>query len=471
MSALKSSDVLLAEVSACLEKRIGLHFPATRWRDLERGLASAAAELGLPDSLACARWLLSESPTRNQIELLASHLTVGETYFFRDGGAFAALKNRVLPQLIEQRRAAGRQLRLWSAGCCTGEEPYSLAILLRELIPRPDEWSITILATDINPKFLQKARAGVYREWSFRSTPEWVVKRYFSKRDDDCYEISAAVKEMVRFAHLNLVEDPYPSPSNGAAGMDVILCRNVLMYFTVDRTKAVVERMARCLSDGGCLLVSAVEGFHLLQTSLTPVKFGGVTACWKAAPTQPSERTISPAARLQPEAVPSWPDNAARGGALAAVGRMETARPRRERPKPGERSPEKRDASASPGRALANQGRLEEALNWCDQALAGDKLNPSLHYLRAEILLELGRTRDAGEALRRVLFLEPRFALAHVGLGDIARRLGRKEEARKHFDNARRLLEDLDPEETLPEADGMTAGRLCEIVSSMIDAH
>ncbi|HUF80183.1 MAG TPA: CheR family methyltransferase, partial [Burkholderiales bacterium] len=180
-------DALLAGVSEFVAQRIGLHFPPERWRDIERAIEAAAREFGLPDAESCARALLCAPLTHAQVEVLASHLTVGETYFFRDKNSFAALEEHILPELLRARRGSEQRLRIWCAGCCTGEEPYSVAMVLDRLIPDPEAWNLTILATDINPRFLRKAAEGIYGEWSFRGTPEWVRERYFTRRRDGRY--------------------------------------------------------------------------------------------------------------------------------------------------------------------------------------------------------------------------------------------------------------------------------------------
>ena len=114
------TDSLLPQISLLVTARMGLHFPTVRWRDLERGIASAASASGFPDAHTYSQWLLSAPPRRDQIEELASHLTVGETYFFREKSAFDALREQILPELIYARHGTTRQLRIWSAGCCSG---------------------------------------------------------------------------------------------------------------------------------------------------------------------------------------------------------------------------------------------------------------------------------------------------------------------------------------------------------------
>src|ERR1700677_3592051 len=173
-------DALWRRVSEFIAQHTGLDFRDERRLDLQRGLAAAATEFGLADAAGCAEWLLSASLTRPQFHVFASHLTIGETYFFREKKAFDALAEHVLPELIRRRRGRNQRLRLWSAACSTGEEPYSLAILVRQLLPDWRDWSVTILATDINERSLQRAAAGIYGEWSFRESAAGVKERYFT---------------------------------------------------------------------------------------------------------------------------------------------------------------------------------------------------------------------------------------------------------------------------------------------------
>ncbi|MFH1743141.1 MAG: CheR family methyltransferase, partial [bacterium] len=204
-------DTLLGELSAFVAERMGLRFPRSNWGDLDRGLTSAAREFGFGDLETFAQWVVSSQPSKEHTEILASHLTVGETYFFRDKTAFEILEQRMLPDLIRARYAEGRRLKIWSAGCCTGEEAYSIAMVIDRAVPDASEWRIDIVATDINRHFLRKAEAGVYTEWSFRQTPPWLREKYFRKTDTNKFEILPRIKSMVEFEYLNLAEDVYPS--------------------------------------------------------------------------------------------------------------------------------------------------------------------------------------------------------------------------------------------------------------------
>jgi chemotaxis protein methyltransferase CheR len=438
---------LLQAVSQSIEAQLGLHYPPERWPDLERGLRGAATELGFECVETCARQLLLASLGRAQIDSLAAHLTIGETYFFRDPAGFEALAFHVIPALVQERRGRAKRLRIWSAGCCTGEEPYSIAIALRRAIPDLDDWQITILATDLNPLFLRKAVAGVYGQWSFRGVPDEMRAAYFRRTEEGRFEISPEIRKMVTFACLNLVEDAYPALANNTNAQDLIFCRNVLMYFSREQLHKVVGKLHRCLVDGGRLWVSAAEASQELYAEFTTDAVPGATIYRKSAP---SERP-APAAPLPP----------------LEVVRPTPRPPATSRPLPSPPPPPDPVADA---RRLANEGNLAGALAACDRALSADKLVAAHHYLRGVILQEQGALGDAVAALQRALYLDPDFVVAHFALGHLRLRQGRTQEAARCFTNARALLGPCPPETLLPESDGITAGRLLAILTSMEEA-
>src|SRR5579863_9333039 len=174
-------DTLWPRLSEFIAQQTGLHFPPERRLDLQRGMLEAAADFGFVDAVTCADWLLSAPLTRPQLRTLASHLTIGETYFFREQKSFDALREHILPELIRGRRGREQRVRLWSAACSTGEEAYSLAILLQQLLPDWRDWCVTILATDINERSLRKAAGGVYGDWSLRDSSSSFRDKYFTR--------------------------------------------------------------------------------------------------------------------------------------------------------------------------------------------------------------------------------------------------------------------------------------------------
>lgn len=471
-----------SRLSEFIASSMGLHFPIERWDDLQRGLSGAAQEFGFRDPATCIDWLLSAPPTQVPLQVLANHLTIGETYFFRDQPTLDALAEHILPPLILERRAGERRLRFWCAACSSGEEPYSLAILLHELLPDLADWHITITATDINAHSLNKAAAGIYGDWSFRGAPAWLRSRYFKPTADGRYAIAPAIQRLVRFAHQNLVDDIQPSMAIDIHAMDVIFCRNVLMYFTPQQMGKVIGKLRHALIEGGWLAVSPTEASKALFPQFTAVNFPGAILFQKDAvprPPGPPVAAPSPApAFFFPEVEAALPSAPSDPVATAAQDSLAVAALLYREGRYGEvvdtlltlsarRVPEPA-ACALLARALANQGKLADALTWCERWIAADKLDAAAHYLRAVALLEQGDAGQARTSLQRALYLDPGFVLAHVALGHLERGHGKPREAGKHFANALHLLRTCQPDDPMPEADGLTAGQLAETIHSVI---
>ncbi|HCK99931.1 MAG TPA: chemotaxis protein CheR, partial [Candidatus Marinimicrobia bacterium] len=191
---------MLTRISKYIAAHFGLNFPRERYKELEKGLVSAAREMGCHDVKACIQEILSAELSSEQIEILASYLTIGETYFHREHKSFDAFRNHILPELINSRKNNERKIRIWSAACSSGEEAYTIAIIIREMLNNIQDWNVTILASDINIRALKKARQGIYTEWSFRHVPPGFKEKYFKKRVDNKYEILPEIKEMVSFS-------------------------------------------------------------------------------------------------------------------------------------------------------------------------------------------------------------------------------------------------------------------------------
>jgi len=186
-------------------------------------------------------------------------ISTNVTYFFREPEHFAFLARRVLPRLLPA-RAKQRRLRFWSAGCSSGEEPYSLAIVLREKVPEHRAWDMRILATDLSTRVLTKARQGYYESEKLRDIKPELLARYFKPEDDGAnerYRVVPAVRELVRFARLNLMNDwPMKGP------FDVIFCRNVMIYFERETRRRLVRKFWELLDQGGMLLIGHSESLN-----------------------------------------------------------------------------------------------------------------------------------------------------------------------------------------------------------------
>jgi chemotaxis protein methyltransferase CheR len=515
------SPELLLQLSKRIEGAMGLHFPPDRLHDLDRKIRLAARELAFLDVEAFAHWLLSSPLASDQVHMLAGYLTIGETYFYREPRAWKILQNEILPPLIVSRTGNNQRLRFWSAACSTGEEPYTIAMILTQAaLPNRQDWQCMILATDINPNALRRAQSGIYGSWSFRSTPPEARACYFTPAPKGQSTIRPELKKMVTFVEANLVSAD-PIPNSGL--MDVIFCCNVLFYFTPERVKRVLERFYDTLVDGGWLIVSPVETAYFSELPFVPVVIDGTTVYRKdllrpygavswptvpqsvppstpeyvpsllfSSPVSPSpqplptsEETSHPVNDLGPlftSATNSSPLSEApeltltpyeQAQAFYAQGQYEhvvttllplcSSEDKAIRPKTIESQ-----TLLLLARAYANQGRLSDAQVWCEKAITNDRFNSSLHYLLATILLEQERIPDATRALQKAVYVNPGFVLAHFALGNLLQQQQRHIAAKRYLTSALVILQGTPRDEILPESEGLTAGRLMELINSML---
>lgn len=519
-------DHLMSQLGELVSSQTGLYFPKDRWRNLKRGIDSATLDSGFEDTASYIHSLLSSPFMKKQLDTLVEHLTIGETFFFRDKKVFQILKEYILSAWTRSRQGGEQKINFWSAGCCTGEEPYSIAMLIDQMIPAIKNWEITILGTDINSRFLKKARKGVYTTWSFRETPDRLVAKYFKKTGQNSFEISPHIKKMVRFCQHNLAEGTYPAPLNNTHTMDVIFFRNVLMYFTPELRTQALQRIILSLAEGGWLIVSPSETPFVQQPNLNAVWFPGTSFYRKGLPRNGESDEIG----LRPEKKASFPsayphidpllverriqDHRNTGSASPVDSRVEEARDTQvhrrrrtdrnlddhlEKPKQDtyqealnlyekgsyEESVKKLNELVSDGqsedtfllnpesmalkaKSLANLGRLDEAQEWALKAASAEKMNPGHHYLLATIYQEQGHLSEAIKSLRRSLYLDPKFVLAHFVLGNLIQKQEGVNGSTKHLENAFSLLLSMDHDEILPYSEGMTAGRLMEVIRLLI---
>jgi chemotaxis protein methyltransferase CheR len=491
---MRAWGTLLPKARSLIASRLGLEFSEARQADLERGLIHACQTAPISDPEAYLGWLATLPEESPEWRRLAGHLTVGETYFFRDRACFETLEQHVLPSLIAAHRSeAVLRLRLWSAGCATGEEPYSLAILLDRLLLDRADWSLTILATDINLEALEAAERGCYRAWALRETPPWIRERYFHRRGAEIFELDPAIRRMVTFTPLNLAENGYPTAVTNTSAMDLILCRSVLMYFTPEAQRATVARLRQALVADGWLIVSPAEAAADLFRPLVPVDFPGAIFYRKEATGDQGSgargqglevgrwgRETADLRAVIPE--PFFPASAVLGEDVAdqgpgtepseatsweaGAGRLPDEQSQTAVPRPPSPSPQ---SLLQRARALADEGNLEEARRVCEAATAQDQLDPETHLLLAAICQELGEIPAAVEALRRVIYLDPDSASAHFLVGSLLVRQGERARARRHFATALRLLRSVPQDEAVPGGEGLTAGRLLEMARMCLE--
>jgi chemotaxis protein methyltransferase CheR len=258
----KLTEEELDEISALIEQRSAILFDSSRERFFSTRVREYLEEKGLGNGTELLRHVRSSS---TEYEALLERLLTQETSFFRYPAVYDALEKRILPEVQERKFwESPRTLRIWSAGCSTGEEPYSIAVSLCQSLKFAEAWEIEILATDISRRALRHAERGVYSKRSLQDVSLGQVEGYFTAAKHG-FQVKPRIRRMISFAQMNLVESVY------IGKFDCIFCMNVLMYFSDERRITILRRFYDALEPGGYFLLG-----HSETLSNVPVKFESV---------------------------------------------------------------------------------------------------------------------------------------------------------------------------------------------------
>ncbi|MBI5375275.1 MAG: hypothetical protein HZA77_07560 [Candidatus Schekmanbacteria bacterium] len=413
-------------------------------------------------------------------------LTVGESYFFRDKRQFSLLSGKILPALIERRKKV-RELRIWSAGCATGEEAYSLAILLNEMKQSLNGWEITILGTDIKKEFLAKAISGSYGWWSFRVMPENMEKKCFSKKKNT-FQINDGIRQMVTFSFCDLLRDKFPSIENGIHDMDLILCRNVFIYYNKKAITTITEKLANSLNESGYLITGHGELFSVNMDPLKTRVFDESVVYEKAA----ESRTKAASAEL-PKVFPQKvlmhedpktssskivefkekkklqsfiPDFLSQASLLYREMNYKDAIEKAESVLIEE--PNNYYALYLIGSARANMGDYDRALFFLRKAIESDRLAAEPHYMMSNIARQRGKLEESKNELKKVIYLNQAHIPAYLELADIYEIQRYIERARRLRETALKTLMLLPENSTIEPYEHMTAKELIDYVRRIL---
>lgn len=443
--------LLLKEAIKRIAEQMGLDFPQSRMGDLERAFLIAAKELGFSSTCDCIRWFNDESEIKTKIGAMAKYLTVGETYFMREPQSYGFLEEFIRSNSLGLEADGKRHLKIWCAGCSTGEEPYSVAIMIHRMGLLEKEWHVRILGTDINSVALDSARRGVYTEWSFRSSPKWLRETYFTATGDGKYRVNDEIQGMVSFRYLNLATDNYPDFLNETEHQTVIFCRNVMMYFTADQKAAALRKLGQCLITEGWMVPGACEIQGPAPEDFVAVnhrdyvlykKNTVINSAMKAAPL------------LKPKSGVAADTFHASGDINRKPVDLVVSVPI--------------SAEIKACRLVADHGHLEEALGMIEGIILKDRMDPVSHFLHAAILMGKEKPAEAAMALRRTLYLDSSQVVAHLMLGNIALQNQRVAEALQFFNNALTLLEMIIPGTVISNMEGFTSEELARMIQSII---
>lgn len=472
------SDDILLHITSALESKFAFHVTKSRFADLDRAVGAAAKHFGITPA-AIADTVCNANCPDALMDVIVRHVTVGETYFFRHSEQFEAVEKYILPGLVARQRASGKKrITLWSAGCSTGEEAYSLAILITRAIPDYKEWSISIIATDINGKSLDLAAEGVYRDWSFRGLDSAFKATYFEALADTpssvdslpAYRIRDDLRPLVTFLPLNIASASWQVPGFPSASFDIVFCRNVLMYFQRPVAVGILGAIRERMTKESCLVVAPSEASMAHAAGFQTLRFPDCTL-FKVKDPSHSDRRGHRAIVTQVEPVSTVTISADRGVQTTAH-----APDARSPQKPAAKAPALAHSSkkgvagaslAELAHAAADAGDHARARELADRAIAENPTEHSAHYLHAMMALEKGELDEAYAALVRTIFLQPDFVPALIAMGNITRQQGRHEEAARNFRTAITALESMDPAAIVSGSGGLTAGILLQMAKAL----
>ena len=460
---------LKGQLKSYIADRCGLYFRDHDLRNLEAGVTQRMKTCGFDSPHAYYIHLTTSEEKEGEFRELLNLLTINHTYFFRNEPQFMAFKEKTLEVLIERKMQEALtvsgvvrpSLRIWSAGCSTGEEPYAIAMILCETIPHPEDWDIEILATDASSDVLDKARQGIYGGNSMRLVEEPYRSKYFTKEilpgKGPKWKIADEIKGMVRFGFLNLVAEPYP------ADLDVIFCRNVTIYFELKTTIGIMDRFFGSLADPGYLFLGYSESLQFLTNKFRMESWkDGIY--YQKATGKPGESSLAfsqepgsqeievpdrawppPASEPTPEkttpaALSSEEFEATRQQILRFIYLKEYARAMDLIEKVSAEGDRMADIHYLAADIDANCNRHEKAKARLRKALAIDPLFAPAYYLLGCMELEEGRTPSSKEHLGRALYIDKDFVMARFYMAHVFRTEGRKSDAIREYRNTLAVL-------------------------------
>jgi chemotaxis protein methyltransferase CheR len=438
----------------------GLSFYTDRDEPLTKLVAERISVLGLRNCASYAEFLAYGETGCAEMDVLIAQLTIGETYFFRDEEQFAAIRDVILPDILARKRRS-KQLLIWSAGCATGAEPYSLAILLaRELGDRISGWQIDIHATDLNRSFLLQAAEGKFRAGALRSTSDAVKRECFVK-EGLTWTIHSRYKQWISFHQMNLMDGEFATSFPAGTHFDLIVCRNVMIYFSREANRRLIGQFHRTLADEGWLVVGAAE------SNMDNLKiFRGVSV----AGARLFQKVPLAGGPVPSGPLPSGPFDDAPEADLEPGSNSTLAAPAPSGDSPAG-PPQVVLADLDGLRQLADHGDWQGAAEYAKQLLSQNGLNAEAHFYHALIFEKLGIVDEPELSLRHAIYLDRKFALAHYHLGLALKRGGQTAAAERSFGNVLKVLAGMPDLAIVTAGPGVTVTGLKELAKMHLEGE
>jgi len=506
-------EELLSRLKTFITERTGLYFKDYDLRGLEDAISRRMSEIKTDSGVAYYSRLTASETREDELRELLNLLTVNHTYFFRNEAQFKALKENILPEIIEKKgigMESARQIpvvqgsdngmqrtekpviRIWSAGCSTGEEAYTIAMIIKDVIADTENWQIEILATDASNDALEQARKGTYGANAMRLVDADHLGRYFSetKRPGQAtrFALNDEIKKMVKFSYFNLMEDEYPG------GFDIVFCRNVVIYFELETTIRVMTKIAHSLNDNGYLFIGYSESLQFISDEFKMVSLEDAIFYVKTKDSEPIRRFE----RLKDKPIPTRTLEEV----LEEMSKAEIKAEREESTQTTKKSPKLQETLAEAMKSMyakqydkalllveeaksidrnaaeayylsaeirANMGKLEEAREDLKTTMNKNMMFAPAHYLLGSLSLAEGDAGSAEKDFRKAIYLDESFSLAHFNLANVYRDSGKHKDAIREYRNTLNILSKSQLYDIIAYSGGFNVATLASVCKSNIE--
>ncbi|GBE58391.1 chemotaxis protein methyltransferase Cher2 [bacterium BMS3Abin01] len=451
----------------------GIFFDRGKWDILRLGLSERALAVGADTLSEYYEYITTDDYREEELRHLLEHLSVQETQFFRNLPQFDALRKFVIPEITRRKAGSYRNIRFWSAGCSTGQEPYSLAMSLLDVLPDARSWDIRVMGTDLNEQALDTARQGWYPERKLTGMDRKHIEQYMVPVDGG-YRLTEEVRNMVEFHSLNLVTDPLPIERIGTC--DVVFCRNVIIYFTHETAKFVVEHFFDILNPGGYLFLGHSETLWKMSNKYSLVEVGDAFIYRKSLPRGINGRRFISDRRMRSGPLPPGVRDDRR---QSAGRRSERTQPLPESREAGEvregavveRKPEGEQefSTVEEAKTLLELGDYDKAVTALEKALEANSTRAELHFLMGLAYEKRDELAAASESFRKTIYCDDRFSIAYFHIASILEHTGQLKAATREYRHAVRYLRQDDPRRWEKELDDYGVESLLDLCEWKIE--
>lgn len=466
------SKIVFDKFRQRIESLTGIYIDDSKQNSLKISLDTRMNIMGIKDYDAYYPLITTNAIRKKEFNELLNLILIKETFFFRDDRQLKVLTENILPALIERKK--DKEIKIWSAGCATGEEPYSIAMALMES-HLPDDINVSIYATDISGVALNRAKEGIYNKSSMRAIDKEMLNKYFTLRDGQ-YFLHDQVKRRVRFETVNLIEPCFPM---GGESIDIIICKNVLIYFRTETVKTIIRKFYNMLTAGGSLFVGHSESLWQISDDFDLEEVSGVfvyrkegrnravpaTTCFqqreKAVNSMvfDNQRMPSPLKRKVGRQV-NLATQAVRGKVVPQEIDLERKRNLSEWIKKGvhppdgnyeavledieevlQKEPKNMDAHLLAGKMYANMGLYDKALKKGLDALEVNDLSADAYLILGSIYYTIREKEKAISSFKKAIYLDNNSVLSHYYLGNLYKEVNLIEQAIKEYKNVIHIFE------------------------------